>query len=83
VKFDGFRNNVLLDAKGPGYAAFVRNGEFMGWFQGQWSLIEQARRQASAAPGYSIEWHVAEEPAAFQKLLDRASVTGITVIFTP
>jgi hypothetical protein len=32
VKFDGYANGVLQEAKGPGYAQFVRNGEFQPWF---------------------------------------------------
>jgi hypothetical protein len=28
VKFDGYNNGVLLEAKGPGYANFIENGQF-------------------------------------------------------
>jgi len=34
VKFDGFANGFLQEAKGPGYAKFVRNGQFQPWFSG-------------------------------------------------
>ena len=48
VKFDGFDDaaGVLLDAKGPGYATFVRNGQFQPWFRGADGLVDQAQRQA-------------------------------------
>jgi hypothetical protein len=47
VKFDGFKDGVLLEAKGPGYAEFFEGLEPKHWFQhvGARGLIEQARRQ--------------------------------------
>lgn len=45
VKFDGYSNGVLFEAKGPGYARFISNGEFRTWFNGYKGLIEQASRQ--------------------------------------
>ena len=64
VKFDGFVGGVLVDAKGPGYATFVKGGEFVEWFLGTGGLLSQAKRQLAAARGVAIEWHFAEESAA-------------------
>src|SRR5262249_14977265 len=38
VRFDGVSGGTLLEAKGPGYATFVRNGEFQDFFQGRQQL---------------------------------------------
>lgn len=85
VKFDGFRTGVLLDAKGYGYAKFVKDGKFVGWFSnGAKGLVDQARRQVKAAGGTPIQWHFAEESAAdaTRTLLKNNSVQGIDVIYT-
>ncbi len=82
VKFDGFKNGVLLDAKGPGYANFVNSdGEFQPWFNGQQSLLNQARSQIEAANGVPITWSVAEPSAtsAIQNLL-QGSLRAINVV---
>lgn len=85
VKFDGFNAGTLLDAKGPGYANFVKNGEFQGFFQGQRGLVIQARNQLAAADGIPITWHVAEVAAvdAMRALLSTNRVRGITIVHTP
>jgi RHS repeat-associated protein len=82
VKFDGFVDGALIDAKGPGYANFTKDGEFAGWFQGQFSLRKQAEDQIRVADGVPVVWHVAEESAAkvFEKLLDG---TGVRIVHTP
>ncbi len=49
VNFDGFANGVLQEAKGPGYANFVRNGQFQPWFSGADGLASQAQRQLAVA----------------------------------
>jgi hypothetical protein len=86
VKFDGFKDGILLEAKGPGYANFVKNGEFADWFQktGLERLIEQAKRQEIAAQGRQIQWHFAEEEPArlIRKLFDNKDI-NIQVIVTP
>ncbi|WP_428261675.1 Tox-REase-5 domain-containing protein [Haliangium sp.] len=85
VKFDGYRDGVLLEAKGPGYAKFTKDGDFRGFFEGQHGLFEQAQRQIRVAGRYPIEWHVAE--GDFARLLteqfSRMSVRGIVVVHTP
>ena len=85
VRFDGITNGVLQEAKGPGYATFVRNGTFQPWFRGADALVEQARRQVAAAGGAPIQWHFAEEAAAnaARALFTERRVTGIQVLFTP
>jgi hypothetical protein len=88
VKFDGFEDGVLLEAKGPGYAnKFNDDLSPKKWFElsGAEQLIEQAKRQFTAAKGASIRWHVAEKKAAdaLRKLLKGAGVKGIEVVHTP
>jgi Restriction endonuclease fold toxin 5 len=88
VKFDGFKDGVLLEAKGPGYSKFFEGLEPKEWFRhsGAQGLIEQAQRQSDKVRGMgiSIEWHVAEKHAAtaIRKLLEDADVKGIKVIHT-
>jgi hypothetical protein len=56
VRFDGVRNNTLLEAKSS-YDNFVnkKTGGFYSWFKGQNSLVTQARNQIKAANGSAIE----------------------------
>ncbi|MCE9672099.1 immunity 52 family protein [Myxococcus stipitatus] len=58
VKFDGFEEGVLLEAKGPGYATFFKGLDPKRWFKnsGAKSLGEQALRQVNAAKGMPIRW---------------------------
>ncbi|WP_255424875.1 Tox-REase-5 domain-containing protein [Corallococcus sp. CA053C] len=89
VKFDGFKDGVLLEAKGPGYTKFFDGLETKEWFRhsGARGLIEQARRQLRNVhgTGFPIQWHVAEASAAdaIRRLLDEAKVRGIDVVHTP
>ncbi|MGE6758568.1 Tox-REase-5 domain-containing protein [Corallococcus interemptor] len=87
VKFDGFKEGVLLEAKGPGYAnKFLDNLDPKFWFKnsGAKSLLDQAERQFRAAGGTPIRWHVAEEKTAnaIRKLLDANEVEGVEIVFT-
>lgn len=81
VKFDGYRNDILLEAKGPGYQNFVRNGTFRAWYNRASDHVSQARNQLQVAHGTPIEWIVAEEAAipAFQKLLEREGLSRIAL----
>jgi hypothetical protein len=88
VKFDGYKNGVLLEAKGPGYAdKFLDTLAPEFWFEhsGAHDLIKQAKRQFDAAKGVPIQWHVAESRAAdaIRLLLKRAGHGAIEVIHTP
>jgi hypothetical protein len=90
VRFDGFREGVLLEAKRPGYAnKFLESLDPKPWFKpsGAKALVEQARRQLGAArsTGAPIRWHIAEEKVAeaIRYLFKDNSVTGIEVVYTP
>ncbi|MGE6763834.1 Tox-REase-5 domain-containing protein [Corallococcus interemptor] len=89
VKFDGFNDGVLLEAKGPGYAKFFEGLKPKEWFRysGAVDLVEQARRQVQkvTGAGIRIEWHVAEAAAVnpIRRLLEGADVNGIKVVHTP
>jgi len=88
VKFDGFKDGVLLEAKGPGYInKFDDELAPKKWFapSGARQLVAQANRQFRAAPGVPIRWHVAEKKAAdaIRKLLEQEKISGIEVVHTP
>jgi hypothetical protein len=90
VKFDGFKDGVLLEAKGPGYAEFFEGLEPKYWFRQSGKaqdLVKQARRQFEQVrgKGISVQWHVAEKSAAdaIRKLFKDAAVEGVEVIHTP
>jgi hypothetical protein len=60
--FDGYREGVLLEAKGPGYEAFFEKTlEPKRFFKGGEGLLQQAQRQLMAAQGTPIRWIVAEK----------------------
>ncbi|SEK95100.1 Restriction endonuclease fold toxin 5 [Stigmatella aurantiaca] len=83
--FDGYRDGVLLEAKGPGYAKFIDEDlDPVGFFKGADKVVEQARRQWVAAEGGPIRWLVAEEKfaAALRKLF-RFNDIGIEIIHVP
>ena len=84
VKFDGFANGMLIDAK-AGYAQFVKDGQFRSWFSGADSLVAQAQRQLNAANGTPIQWRFAEEVAAnaTRVLFQQRGVTGIDIVHVP
>ena len=85
VRFDGVRKGVLLEAKGPGYATFVKNERFQVWFRGIDEFLAQAKRQLAAASGTPVKWHFAEETAAkaTQALFRERGITSIHITFTP
>jgi hypothetical protein len=90
VKFDGFKDGVLLEAKGPGYDAFFEKELApKDWFKASGKaqeIVEQAGRQLGVVKGTGtrIEWHVAEKHAAdaIERLLKSNKVHDITVIHT-
>ena len=85
VKFDGYKGGTLVDAKGPGYAKFVKDGGFRSWFSGASDLVDQAERQLSVAGQLPVTWHVAEAPAALaiRRLLESNGLGAIRVVHTP
>ncbi|WP_254037856.1 Tox-REase-5 domain-containing protein [Myxococcus guangdongensis] len=89
VKFDGYDGQVLLEAKGPGYAnKFLDDLKPKVWFEnsGAKALVEQAQRQLARAPeGVPIRWHIAERKTAeaIRGLLNGKGITEIEVVFTP
>ncbi len=82
VDFDGFTNGVLLEAKGPGYATFVRGGEFKPWFQGADDMVSQASRQLNVAGGTPVQWVVAEPETAtaIRNLFAENGISGVNVV---
>ncbi|MGE6763123.1 Tox-REase-5 domain-containing protein [Corallococcus interemptor] len=90
VKFDGFKDGVLLEAKGLGYAEFFEaNFAPKHWFDASGKaddLVDQATRQRDIVlnAGIRIEWHVAEKHAAdaLKQLLKSNGVPEIAVIHT-
>jgi filamentous hemagglutinin len=88
VKFDGISTvstEGLLEAKGPGYANFVKGGQFKPFFKGADELVSQAQRQLAAANGTPVTWHVAEPEAAtaIRNLFKITDIRGINVVNTP
>jgi hypothetical protein len=86
VRFDGYRNGVLFDAKDQ-YTQFVdaNTGEFHGWYNGKQGLLDQASRQINAAGTIPIEWHVSDLDAAntISSLLRDNGHQAIRVVYTP
>ncbi len=82
ISFDGFADGVLLEAKGPAYAKFVRDGKFRPWFTGVGELIKQAKDQVRVAGGTPVGWVVAEPEAAavFRKLFEQEGMEGIDIV---
>ncbi|MBZ4377188.1 Tox-REase-5 domain-containing protein, partial [Corallococcus sp. AS-1-6] len=67
VDFDGYdpEENLLLEAKGPGYEKFfgtdLKAKEF---FKKENALVDQAQRQLRVSGGMRVRWVVAEEKFA-------------------
>ncbi|MFY2560695.1 Tox-REase-5 domain-containing protein [Corallococcus terminator] len=90
VKFDGYKDEILLEAKGPNYDnKFTDQLDPEYWFRptGAKRMIEQAKRQRDIVRGQNIriEWHVAEKKSAdaIRILLERAGINEISVVHTP
>lgn len=90
VKFDGFRNGMLLEAKAY-YKQFVdpATGQFKDFFlasrTGAKGLVDEAFRQINAAKGVPIEWHFLEEETlnAVKMLFKEVGIQGINLVHTP
>lgn len=84
VEFDGYLDDVLLEAKGPNYAWMVTDGQFRPGMNVIDGSLDQARRQIQAADGVPVQWHVMEPEAAqaFRDLFRREGI-DIEVIHAP
>ncbi|WP_224366058.1 Tox-REase-5 domain-containing protein [Hyalangium versicolor] len=89
VEYDGFTSGVLREAKGEHYLNFFKkNGQPEQWYRDSGNfqgLLDQAARQARAARGIPVEWHVAEREMVeiLQYHFRQEGISGIRVIFTP
>ncbi|MHA7634996.1 restriction endonuclease fold toxin 5 domain-containing protein [Corallococcus sp. M7] len=87
VDFDGYdlADDLLLEAKGPGYAKFIQdNMSLKEFFKGFGKVVAQARRQVSVAGGRRIRWIVAEERfATFLRKAFEANRYPIEVVSIP
>ncbi len=85
VEFDGVKNGVLLEAKGPGYATFIEGSTFKKWFKNEDKLLRQAAEQSRAAGGLRLEWHIAEADVAkmLADLFKEKGISGIVTLHTP
>jgi hypothetical protein len=85
VDFDGFKNGVLLEIKGPGYQQLLEKMRGKPWFEGIEEMLDQARRQRTAAKGVPIQWHFAEREVAdlMRVLFQSERLREIKVIHTP
>jgi hypothetical protein len=85
VKFDGYLDGVLQDAKGLNYAKFIKNGEFYPWYRGAARMLKQADDQLRVAGDTPITWSVAEPLAAktIARLLDDNGYGAINVVYVP
>ena len=85
--FDGFNapEELLLEAKGPGYEKFIKDDmDMKEFFRGFRKILEQAERQSELANGRRIRWIVAEE--RFANILRKAFKVGelsIEVVHVP
>jgi hypothetical protein len=79
VKFDGYWDNILRDAKGDHGNLVVGEGRFADW-KDTTEFVERARKQIAVADGHRIRWHVIDERhyRAFRDALK--PVTGIELV---
>ncbi|HEX8438327.1 Tox-REase-5 domain-containing protein [Archangium sp.] len=82
VDFDGFKNGVLLEVKGPGYRQLLEKMQEKSWFEGIDDMVAQASRQLQAAKGTPIQWHFAEQDVAerIRKVFSLRELDAIEVI---
>ncbi|WP_375755588.1 restriction endonuclease fold toxin 5 domain-containing protein [Corallococcus exercitus] len=87
VDFDGYDSveDLLLEAKGPGYAKFIKDDMKMEeFFRGFDKVLAQAERQFNVAGGRRIRWIVAEERfAAFLRKAFESNRLPIDVVSIP
>jgi hypothetical protein len=82
LKFDGFKNGSLLEAKGPGYSQIMQFRPKLV----EDDFVNQAQKQVAAAPNTPIVWHVAEEDVFLKTRAVFAAndqLARIKVVYTP
>jgi hypothetical protein len=83
VKFDGYKNGTLIDAKGSyGNLVDPNTGDFKPFFTGQQSITDQAIRQINAANGTPIQWYF-QDYTTYQAYTKLLSGTSIQLIYQP
>ncbi|MFE6066093.1 hypothetical protein [Streptomyces sp. NPDC056525] len=83
LKLDGYKDGVLLEAKGPGYSNMMNSYKPKVVEE---DFVKQARYQVEAAPNTPITWHIAEEDVYLEaKRIFGATddLKRITVVHTP
>ncbi|MCB9762540.1 MAG: hypothetical protein H6739_22265 [Alphaproteobacteria bacterium] len=87
VKFDGFEDGVLIEAKGEGYSTFITNEgrRWQRWFTKGSDTVEQMKRQSRAAGSMPVHWHVAEREFAdfLRGQAAKNNLNNVSVIWTP
>nr|WP_128800218.1 restriction endonuclease fold toxin 5 domain-containing protein [Corallococcus coralloides] len=87
VDFDGYDlvDDLLLEAKGPGYAKFIQDSMSMKeFYRGFDKVLAQAERQFNVAGGRRIRWIVAEERfATFLREAFKSARLPIEVVSIP
>jgi hypothetical protein len=86
VKFDGFKDGTLLEAKGPNLAKFIDDDlEPLWFFTGGEGMLKQARNQLKAAKGIPVRWVIAEKRLAdyLRKLFNSNGLDRIEVLHVP
>ena len=87
VKFDGFKDGVLLEAKGPGYAnKFTTTSSPNGGSRTQEPSNSSIRRNASSRrprASHPVACGGEEGRGRHPKALEGAEVEGIEVVHTP
>ncbi|MFJ3303528.1 ricin-type beta-trefoil lectin domain protein [Streptomyces sp. NPDC086549] len=82
VKFDGYQNGTLIDAKNQALndRMFTAEGKLQKWVT---EPVKQAKDQARAAGDVPIIWYVSDErtATAFKYMMADNEIKGITVIF--
>ena len=85
VDFDGFKDGVLLEVKGPGYQELLRKMQDKEWFNGVKGMLAQAQKQFQAAGETPIQWHFAESDVAefVRRQFGNEGLGHIKIIHTP
>ncbi|MER5603712.1 virulence factor, partial [Streptomyces sp. NPDC002265] len=82
VKFDGYQNGTLIDAKNQKLTdrMFTPEGKLQKWVT---EPVKQAKDQARAAGDVPIIWYVSDErtATAFTYMMADEDIKGITVVF--